>query len=127
MDQSRTLPDGLHSSGYDREAEYFYRQNQELIAQNRRTLDAGRAQQAAEKGGEGFWMRCPSCGGHLTEKETMGLKGDVCATCGGVFLRREELSQLTASHDDHSFKEAIGRLLTDAFKPLPSGISQFPV
>jgi Zn-finger nucleic acid-binding protein len=124
----KTLIDELHVTGYDREEEYFFRKNLQLIEQNRRRLDAQRLLRERSEGGKAFWMRCPNCGHDLKATEApFGLKGDVCASCGGVFLMHDELQHLTEAYEPATFKAAIKRILDDLTKPLPSGIGQFPV
>ena len=39
-------------------------------------------------------MRCPKDGSELVETEFWGVKVDVCATCGGMWLDAGELDDL---------------------------------
>lgn len=126
-DTTKTLPQQFHHAGYDREEEYFYQMNRELIEQNRRELDKQRQELATVSLAQAYWMKCPKCGGALKEETVLGLKGDGCEKCGGVFFDREEIIQLAETHEPHAFKEAIRRVFGAAAQKLPSGIGQFPV
>jgi uncharacterized protein len=72
------------------EDEYFARQNAELIREMRAKLDADRkkAELSAQR------IKCPRCGGGLTEQHVEDVKIDECQECGGVWLDRGELDQL---------------------------------
>lgn len=41
------------------------------------------------------WMRCPKCGGELSEVQFRSVKIDKCFSCNGVYLDDGELEQLT--------------------------------
>ena len=41
-------------------------------------------------------MKCPHDGADLTEREFHHVKLDVCSECGGVWLDKGELEQLTS-------------------------------
>ena len=126
-EQNQTLPQELHKTGYDREAEYFHKLNLELIEKNRIALDRSRLEQAAKNAQQAHWMKCPKCGSDLNESLVLGLKGDCCQSCGGVYFDRDEILQLMATHEPHAFKETLRRLFNAATKPRPTGVGQFPV
>jgi hypothetical protein len=126
-ERRRTLTQDVQLTGYDREAEYFYQLNRELIERNRRELDRLRQVRAETKLMQEHWMKCPKCGHDLREEEVLGLKGDLCGTCGGVYFDRDEIMQLTTTHEPHVFKEAIRHIFAMALKGKPTGIGQFPV
>ena len=46
------------------------------------------------------WMRCPKCGSELHEVSFRDVSIDRCEDCGGVFLDRGELEQLSGSEDN---------------------------
>jgi len=46
------------------------------------------------------WMHCPKCGGQLVEVAFRHVSIDRCGDCGGVFLDRGELEQLSGSEDN---------------------------
>ena len=124
---TKTLPEQFHKAGYDREEEYFFQMNRELIERNRRELDEQRRELATVSLAQAYWMKCPKCGGALKEETVLGLKGDGCEKCGGVFFDREEIVQPSETHEPHAFKEAFRRVFGAVAKKLPSGIGQFPV
>ena len=76
------------------EDEYFLKYDAELLKARRAELDAQRA--AAER--SAHHMRCPRDGGTMAEREYHHVKVDVCDSCGGVWLDKGELEQL--SHVD---------------------------
>ena len=78
------------------EDEFFVRESAEQIAQLRRTMDEQR--EARERASHR--MRCPRCGGHLSEREHHNVKIDVCPECNGTWLDAGELEIL--EHLDHS-------------------------
>ena len=126
-DANRTFVETLHHTGYDREEEYFHDLNRELIERNRRELDALRREREALNLAATHWMKCPKCGHDLLEQELLGLKGDVCTTCGGVYFDKDEIMRLAVTHEPHAFKDTVQHLFSRALEKLPTGIGQFPV
>jgi uncharacterized protein with PIN domain len=78
------------------EDEYFVKQDADLIKAQRAKLDADRAK--AER--DSHHMRCPKCGGQLTEHEYHHMKIDRCGDCGGIWLDKGEMEML--EHVDQS-------------------------
>lgn len=78
------------------EDEYFVKLDAELIKAQRAKLDADRAK--AER--ESHFMRCPKCGGHLSEIEFHHIKLDRCDDCGGIWFDKGEMEML--EHVDQS-------------------------
>ncbi len=72
------------------EEEYFARENAERIKALRARLDAERA--ASER--SSHHMRCPRCGGQMSERGFHNILVDVCADCGGTFFDKGELEML---------------------------------
>ncbi len=68
------------------ENEYFYRQEQELIAKMKAKLEAENAS-ASE-------LNCPKCDGKLVETAFESVKIDTCQKCGGVWFDAGELAQV---------------------------------
>lgn len=93
----------IDDQGYDREEEYFYRKNKELLDKKRAELDAARRQQESAQLKEQHWMRCPKCGHELAEEELGGIKVDRCSQCGGIFFDAGELDLLLASQEPAGF------------------------
>ncbi len=73
------------------EDEYWLRYDAELLKARRTELDAARA--ATERSTQA--PKCPRDGGSLVERELHHVKLDVCETCGGVWLDKGELEQLS--------------------------------
>ena len=99
----------LEESGYDKEEEYFFRKNQELIAKKRAELDARRNEQEAQQLKELHWMRCPKCGREMDEETLSGIKVDRCQGCGGVFFDSGELELLLETQEPAGFLGAMRR------------------
>jgi hypothetical protein len=97
--------------GYDREEEYFWRKNQELLARGRAELDARRQQIEAEQLKELHWMRCPKCGQQMAEESRAGITVERCTGCGGVFFDEGELDLLLRAEEPHGFLSALRRRL----------------
>ncbi len=74
------------------ENEYFFRQEQELIAKMKAKL--------ASENAEASKLDCPKCEGKLVETDYESIKIDVCEKCGGVWFDAGELAQVT--HKDKS-------------------------
>lgn len=68
------------------ENEYFYKQEQELIAKMKAKLEAENSQ-----AGE---LNCPKCDGKLVETVFETIKVDTCQKCGGVWFDAGELAQV---------------------------------
>jgi|SRR5581483_2607159 len=100
-----------HELGYDKEEEYFWRKNRELLAQGRAQLDARRKQVEAEQLKELHWMRCPKCGQPMHEEARAGITVDRCAGCGGVFFDQGELDLLLRAEEPHGFLAGLRRRL----------------
>ena len=102
--------DDISKSGYNREEEYFYKRNKELIERKRKALDAERAgaEKEADKGAH--WMRCPKCGGAMTEQELAHIKVDKCGECQGIFFDHGELETLLESQEPQGFLQGLRRL-----------------
>ena len=69
------------------ENEYFFRQEQELIAKMKAKL--------ASENAEAGKLDCPKCEGKLVETDYESIKIDVCEKCGGVWFDAGELAQVT--------------------------------
>lgn len=69
------------------EEEYFKKRDMEMIAEQRKQLDAERKR--AER--SSHYMKCPKCGADLKERTFHNVKIDVCEECHGVFLDAGEM------------------------------------
>lgn len=93
------------------EDEYFLLQDQELLKAQRARLDAER--RAAER--KAHYMKCPKCGGDLTETEFSHIKVDVCGSCHGMWLDAGEIDMIARTNES-----ATGTFIRDLFKGLRS-------
>jgi hypothetical protein len=105
------VPSKLDEQGYDKEEEYFFRKNRELLERKRAELDAARREQEGRQLKELHWMRCPKCGQEMSEEELSGIKVDRCTGCGGVFFDAGELDTLLQSQEPAGFLGGLRRLV----------------
>ena len=91
-------------SGYNEEERYFHEKEAEQLRQMREKLDATRKQRAADQSKEIHWMKCPKCGGDMSEVELEGILVDKCVACEGLFFDRGELELMLVN------KKALGPL-----------------
>jgi len=105
MTQDRITPEG-----YNKEEEYFRRQNLELIEKTRKKLDAERA--AAQQRGQSkpYWMICPKCGAKLQEVDLSGVKVDQCGGCGGLFFDKGEVELLAEGRQPKGLAASLKQL-----------------
>ena len=91
------MQDDLKKQGYSNEDEYFFRKDQEMIAQLKAKAEAERARLESENKKKDYWMRCPKCGSELKEEnygETVLVDRCTSTACGGIYLDRGELEIL---------------------------------
>ena len=100
----------IDEHGYDKEEEYFYRQNKALIEARRAELDAKREAKKAHELKEKHWMRCPKCGHEMEEIEMAGLKVDRCPECEGIFFDAGELEILLEAQEPKGFVAGLRRI-----------------
>ena len=93
--------------GYDREEEYFYRKNKELLEKGRAALDEQRRAQQAQQLKELHWMRCPKCGQEMQSEQRGGITIDRCSGCGGVFFDQGELELLLQAEEPQGLLGAL--------------------
>ena len=106
------MAEELKEHGYDREAEYFYKQNKELLERMRKKLDSERSQQESRSRQHAHWMKCPKCGSDLEEIELLGIKVDQCGKCLGIFFDKGELELLTETRESGGFLNRLKQLFT---------------
>jgi ribosomal protein L37AE/L43A len=104
------MSEELKEHGYDKEAEYFYKKNKELLEKMRQQLDAQRAQQETQARRHEHWMKCPKCGSDLEEVELLGIKVDQCTQCHGIYFDKGELELLLAAKEPKGFISGLKRL-----------------
>lgn len=95
--------------GYNKEEEYFYRLNKELIEKTRKALDTQTGQATLKKQIPN-WMKCPKCGEQMAEVELAGIKVDRCDGCEGIYFDHGELEILMESREPKGFLSAMKRL-----------------
>jgi Zn-finger nucleic acid-binding protein len=70
-------------------------------------------------------MRCPRCAGSMEERLVGDVRVSRCSTCGGIFLDRAELGQLSEAENDwhrgsHSHTEPVPRITAGMTAPPPA-------
>jgi hypothetical protein len=94
------------------EDEYFVREDAEkkrkLALQVKKETEAAELRRLKEL----HFMRCPKCGLQMQEVKYSGIDVDVCFACGGVFLDRGELENIT-THE----KSGVMKAILNWFKP----------
>lgn len=100
----------LGEHGYDREEEFFYKQNKELLEKMRGQLDTQRAEQEAKGAQNPHWMKCPKCGKDLEEVPLAGIKVDQCTNCMGIYFDKGELDLLLGAQEPKGFLGGLKRL-----------------
>ena len=104
------MRDELSQSGYDREEEFFYKQNKELIEKMRKNLDATRAEQETKAAENAHWMKCPKCGRDLAEVDLAGIKVDRCTSCQGLYFDKGELEVILGAAEPKGFLSGLRRI-----------------
>lgn len=100
----------LSEHGYNKEEEYFYKKNKELMEKMRQKLDAQRAEQEAKAPQNPHWMKCPKCGKELKEVDLAGIKVDQCTHCLGIYFDKGELELLIGAEEPKGFFGGLKRL-----------------
>ncbi|MEP6692915.1 MAG: zf-TFIIB domain-containing protein [Gemmatimonadaceae bacterium] len=72
------------------EDEYFARRDANWLRERRESLDVDRAKREKMQ----QMMRCPRCGGHLSERAFAHVTADVCDQCRGVWLDAGEMEMV---------------------------------
>ena len=106
------MAEELKEHGYDREEEYFYKKNKELLDQMRQKLDVKRDEQEAQAQKGQHWMKCPKCGSNLNEVSVLGIKVDQCTQCHGIYFDKGELEILLEAKEPKGFLGGLRRLFT---------------
>jgi uncharacterized protein len=106
------MAEELKEHGYDKEEEFFYKKNRELLERVRQKLDAKRSQQESEVRQTEHWMKCPKCGSDLDEIELLGIKVDQCTQCFGIYFDKGELELLLETQEPKGFLGGLRRLFT---------------
>jgi uncharacterized protein len=107
-----SMAEELKEHGYDREEEYFYKKNRELLEKMRGKLDGQRSDQQQKARQEAHWMKCPKCGASLDEVELLGIKVDQCTQCLGIYFDKGELELLLEAEESKGFLTSLKRLFS---------------
>jgi len=78
----------------EQEEQWFKEQELKRKADEQAAL-AHQAAVAAREAARAAGLKCPSCSGVLKEREFEKVRIDQCVDCGGVWLDKGELEQLT--------------------------------
>lgn len=106
------MAEELKEHGYDKEEEYFYKKNRELLERMRKKLDSDRARQESASRQNAHWMKCPKCGTDLEEIELLGIKVDQCGQCQGIYFDKGELELLLQTQESKGFLDRLKKLFT---------------
>jgi uncharacterized protein len=104
------MAEELKEHGYDKEEEYFYKKNKELLKKVRQKLDIDRSQREASSRQTEHWMKCPKCGSDLDEVELLAIKVDQCTRCLGIYFDKGELELLLEAQEPKGFLGGLKRL-----------------
>jgi acetyl-CoA carboxylase beta subunit len=104
------VEEDLKKTGYNKEEEYFYKLNRQLIEKKRTELDAQRAEQERHAQVAQYWMKCPKCGHQMKEIDLQGIKVDRCTQCSGIYFDRGELELLLQSQEPKGFLSSLKKL-----------------
>jgi hypothetical protein len=104
------VQEDLKERGYDKEEEYFYKVNKELIERKRKELDSQRAEQKKKELRMQHWMYCPKCGHQMEEVKLLGIMVDRCTSCSGIYFDRGELEILLESKEQKGFLGGLRQL-----------------
>jgi len=100
----------LSEHGYNREEEFFYKKNKELLDKMRTELDAKRAEQEDKAELNEHWMKCPKCGHNMVEVPLAGIKAEQCTNCLGIYFNKGELELLLGVQEPRGFLGVLKRL-----------------
>lgn len=74
---------------------------EEQLGEAREALQKRESELAVAKAEPGYWLRCPKCGGQLTEITYENVRVDRCESCSGVFFDAGEVEQLVHNVEMH--------------------------
>ena len=104
------VDEDLKKTGYNKEEEYFYKLNKQLIEKKRKELDVQSAEQQRQAQVTEHWMKCPKCGYPMKEIDLQGIKVDRCSQCSGIYFDRGELELLLESQEPKGFLGGLKKL-----------------
>jgi hypothetical protein len=83
--------------------------DEKTLEEKRQKLDELRAELALLKKKEGYWLKCPKCGGQMEEENLVGILIDRCVSCNGLYFDSGELETLLDVEDRTGFFASIRR------------------
>ena len=89
------------------EDEYFAREDAEKAKRLKEKLKQEILEEQKKNIKDICYMKCPKCGGDLTEVVFRGIKIDRCAACNGVWLDSGELEKLAGTEEKTPIKGII--------------------
>jgi len=89
------------------EDEYFAREDAEKAKRLKEQLKGESLEEQKQNIKTICYMKCPKCGGDLTEVVFRGIKIDRCTSCNGVWLDDGELEKLAGPEEKSSIREII--------------------
>lgn len=95
------------------EDEYFAKEQLEKLQELRQKLDQERKQKEADQRRAAHWMRCPKCGGQMTEQPLRDVMVDVCNDCDGIYFDKGELDMLVDTKSGSLLKRIVQALSED--------------
>lgn len=93
--------------GYDRESEYFFKLNKELIEKKRAEQAAAKKKAPAVSTKFQCYMKCPKCGEDMKEIELQGIMVDKCGACDGIYFDAGELDILLDAQQPAGFLQGL--------------------
>lgn len=82
-----------------KEDDYFAKQDQSHLDEEKKKLGAAKAQLDKIQRKELHYMCCPKCGSDLVEADIRKVAVDRCDECGGIWLDKGELEQLAGQDE----------------------------
>ncbi|HXG30658.1 MAG TPA: zf-TFIIB domain-containing protein [Thermodesulfobacteriota bacterium] len=94
------------------EDEYFAREDAEKVKRLKEKLRQEFLEEQRQNIKSVCYMKCPKCGGDLSEVVFRGIKIDRCTSCRGVWLDDGELEKLAGPEE-----KSIVREIIELFRP----------
>jgi len=92
------------------EEEYFAREEAEMKRRLAREVSLQTAAAERKRLAQLHHMRCPKCGMELRTVALRGVDADLCFDCGGVFLDKGEIDQLSRPESSGVMSAILGWL-----------------
>lgn len=93
----------LSQFGYDKEGEYFFKVNKELIEKRRQSLDREKKIVNDREIKKEHWLKCPKCGHDMAERNLLGVFVDQCQSCQGIYFDWGEIELLMEAKEQGEF------------------------